>query len=939
MSITIAMINAIKYSLFALTFSAHFSLLANDAYEDALKSFHQQNYDDTIIHLKNALKEDTDHIPSRLLLVETFVAQGKGEMAETELYDLQASGVDFNQIVALLAQSLILQNKYKQVLDVATPGYRGNHIERLVLFARGQAYLGLNQLRQAEQAFNESLELEPDFQLAMLGIAQVAINQNDLIKANQFVDKALALYEPIINAWIMKSTLYQMQGMLDKSLVTINKAIQKNPEHLQARLNRANINISTESWSEATQDLDYILKKIPLEPRAKYLRALVSAKLGNEEDSKAKLNEVIVTLNSISDDVMMQNPSYLFLAGVTNFNFGNLEDAYQYFQSFLSVKENDFNSLRYIAIIELKQGKPENAKNLLTKANIYYPDSPALLSLLGISLMELGKVEQAKYYFEKVVSLTPGYADSLSNLAQSEILSGDYSQAISNLLNAKASDDNSTSITLLLIEAYLKTKQFDEAKLLTKKLIEAQPTNSYFQQQHGIALGFSGDIPGARNAFKQAITLQPNNSDAIIHLARMEYIESGSQQALELLTSKLASQPDNISLIIELADIQMKSGQADQALALYQKAYDFDNQNTFTLSKLVDHYFVTKKYHKAEPLLLAYLQKNPKNSQMKIKLGHLYGTLNQPLKAISTFESALAESEDRTKTYMLLAQAQLKVDNRDEAIKALNKATAWDEKRVEPLLMLFPITLSQKDHVRAEQVIYTLNKLIPEKDIVDILSAQLFEAKGEYLKAEKSYIKALKKRPSSHSTLGLFNTLNQQQKYEQAQTLIEKWLKNNPTDILAEIALTESYALQKQLPKALELYQSLFKKYQRLPILLNNAANIALRLDKLSLAAELATEAYEKAPNNPIIIDTIAWVKTKQNKRSEAIPLFREALVIDFDNVEVKYHLAITLKAEKRDREAYKLLSEAVKAEQDFIDKEIAKQLLEQWKAEKSAQN
>jgi putative PEP-CTERM system TPR-repeat lipoprotein len=933
------MINAIKHSLLVLTLSIHFSLLANDAYEDALKSFHQQNYDETIIHLKNALKEDTDHIPSRLLLAQTLIAQGKGEMAETELYDLQASGVDFNQIVALLAQSLILQNKYKQVLEIATSGYRGNHIESLILFARGQAYLGLNQLRQAEQAFNETLKLEPDYQLAMLGIAQVAMNQNDFAKANSNVDKALSLYEPLINAWIMKSTLYQMQGLNDKALTTIDKAIKKNPEHLQARLNRATQYISSENWLGAKQDLDYILAKIPLEPRAKYLRAVVSAKLGNDEDSKTKLNEVIVTLNSIPDDVMMQNPSYLFLAGVTNFNFGNLEDAYHYFQNYLTIKENDYNSLRYIAIIELKQGKPENAKNLLSKATVYYPDSPALMSLLGISLMELGKIEQAKYYFEKVVSLTPGYADSLSNLAQNEILAGNYSQAISNLLDAKKSDGNSTSITLLLIEAYLKTKQFDKAKVLTKKLTDAQPLNSYFQQQHGIALGFSGEIAEARKAFEQAITIQPNNTEAIIHLVRMEFIEQGPEQAIELLTSKLKAQPNNVSLIVELADMQMKNNQPDLALPLYQQAFDYDNQNSFTLTKLVDYFSVTGTPHKAEPILLAYLQKHPKNSEIKIKLGYLYGALNKPLKAIQAFESAVTDSVDRTKTYMLLAQAQLKIDNRDEAIKSLNKATAWDEKRIEPLMMLFPITLSQKDYIRAEQVIYTLNKLIPEQDVVDILSAQLFFAKNEFVQAEQSYRKALKKYQSRKSTLGLFNALNKQQKYKESQLLIEKWIESHPQDILADIALAESYALQEKLPKSLALYQSMIDKYRRMPILLNNAANIALQLGELPLAAELANEAYQKAPKNPSVIDTLAWIKTKQNQRTDAISLYREALVVDYDNAEIKYHLAITLKAEKRDREAYKLLSEAVKAEQDFMDKKIAKQLLVQWKEEKSAEN
>ncbi len=203
----------------------------------------------------------------------------------------------------------------------------------------------------------------------------------------------------------------------------------------------------------------------------------------------------------------------------------------------------------------------------------------------------------------------------------------------------------------------------------------------------------------------------------------MELIEQASQQAVELIKKQLESQSNNTLLIVELGDIYMRSNQTDKALAQYQQAFDYDNQNAFTLTKLVDYHFVTNNHHKAEPILLAYLQKHPKNSKIKIKLGHLYGKLNQPLKAIQTFESAVADSTDRTKTYMLLAQAQLKIDNRNAAIKSLNKAMAWDEKRIEPLLMLYPIALSQKDYTRAEQVIYSINKLIPEQDVVDILSA------------------------------------------------------------------------------------------------------------------------------------------------------------------------------------------------------------------------
>lgn len=929
--------NILKISFYIFSILVSFKIVANTAYEDALKSFHQRNYEATIIHLKNALKEDIDHIPSRLLLVETFIGQGKGEIAETELYDLQARGVDFNQIIALLAQSLILQSKYEQVLDIATSGYRGNHIESLILFTRGQAYLGLQQLRQAEKAFQEALTIQSDFQLAMLGVAQVAMIQNNLVKASKYLDQALNSYEPLINAWIMKANLYQMQRLPDDALTTINKALKQDSEHLQARLTRATLYINNEKWQEASADLDLILTKIPQEPRAKYLLSIVSARLGNTENSKEKLREVIITLNSIPDEVMKQNPSYLFLAGVTNYNVNNFEDAYSYFQRFLSIKEFDFNSLRYLAIIELKQGKPQNAKNILTKANVYYPDNPALLSLLGISSMELGKIEQAKFYFEKVVSLTPGYSSALSNLAQSEILAGNYQQAISNLLDAKKSDTDSTAITLLLVEAYLKTQKYNEAKALTQKLVEAQPNNSYFHQQHGIALGFSGDITNAINAFKESIKLDPANSKSIIHLARIELIEKGPKLAITLLTEKLKKQPNNTNLIVELGDMYVQINNKDEALKQYLKAFDYNNQNSFTLTKLVDFYFNTEQFQKAEPVLLSYLQKNPKDSQIKEKLAYLYGKLNQPLKAIKTLESAIPDATDRTKTYMLLAQALLTIDNRAEAIKSLNKATAWDEERIEPLLMLFPIVLSNKDYVRAEQIIYTINKLIPEQDVVDILTAQLFEEKQDFIKAAKSYKIALTKANSRTSTLGLFNSLNKQKKYVESQQLIQQWIIKNPEDVLADIAFAESYVYQNKLTQALEQYLTLIDKYNRMPILLNNAANIALKLEDLTLAAKFAEEAYKKAPKISSIIDTLAWVKTQQSKRAEAISLFRQALVLDFDNAEIKYHLAVTLKAENRDREAYKLLTEAVKNEQDFPEKTVAQELLAKWKEDKSS--
>ncbi len=54
----------------------------------------------------------------------------------------------------------------------------------------------------------------------------------------------------------------------------------------------------------------------------------------------------------------------------------------------------------------------------------------------------------------------------------------------------------------------------------------------------------------------------------------------------------------------------------------------------------------------------------------------------------------------------------------------------------------------------------------------------------------------------------------------------------------------------------------------------------------------------------------------------------------DFDNAEVKYHIAVTLFALSRKVEANKYLIEAIDSEQTFPEKKWATALLNEWSRE-----
>lgn len=917
-------------------FSTASSAASNDDYELALKSFYDQKYAATIIHLKNALRANESHIPSHLLLAKTLLAQGNGVVAETELADLQSMGVDFNQLVTLFGEAYILQDKYQQVVDVVTSGYRGNDIESQIQFIRGQAYIGLNQIRYAEQAFTEALQLQKDYPMAKLGLAQVMMIQNQLERAMRYVDEALDSYLPLPNAWIMKSVLLQMQGKLPAALTAINKALELSPNHLQAKLNRASLYLSENNYQQALPDIDFILEKIPAEPRAKYLKAVINAALGDDKGSKEKLNEVINTLNAVPAEVMSNNPSYYYLAGLTNFQFGNLDDARRYLRKFLKLKENDLSTLRLLALIDMQQGDFFDAKNILTKANIYFPDDANILTLLGNVALELNNIVAASRYFERVVALVPNYSPALENLARSDMAAGNYKAAIKHLLSKSTvlADPQDLSMTLLLVKSYIKSQQFKKAVPLTTRLIKAQSDNSFFHQQHGIALGFSGNITAARKEFLTALKLDPNNIEVIIHLARMSVIEKKYPAALTRLQQALIQFPNNIALTIEMADVYKISDDLTQSQQWYEKAFAYNEKNYFALTKLVNSYIENKQTKKAENILIEYLTQQKEDSQARVMLGQLYLLMNKPHEAIDTFKTASDNAKDRSQVLMFLASAQLKIDDRASAIKSLNKAIALDDQRLDPLMMLFPITLQQKDQARAEQLIYSITKLTPKQALGDLLSAKLAMRMQHYAKAEKYYKKAASINNNQETVLGLFQAQSKQGKHLQAGKIIRQWLTTHPNDVIADISLAENYANLGNNIKVGKIYRHLVKKYQGMPIILNNAANLLYQLggkQNKQQALNYAEQAYKKVPKNVDIIDTLAWIEARNGDIEKALPLFRDALVIDFSNPEVKYHLAMILFKQNRKNEAQKLMIEAVKSERDFAEKAAAKQLLKKW--------
>ncbi|MFT5756423.1 MAG: putative PEP-CTERM system TPR-repeat lipoprotein [Alteromonadaceae bacterium] len=905
---------------------------SNKLYEQALITYQKGDISTSIIHLKNVLKSNDVHMSARILLAQAYLKMGNGAVAEVELIKARNKKVDPDRLVTLFAHAYILQSKFKETLEITTPGNRTKKIETELLIYKGQALIGQKLYRSADVAFSDALILSPNNKLALLGRAQLALNARKPAKALEYVELSLASSSPFVNGWILKANILQQLGEMTKAIEAIDQALKIDPTHMAARLTKAMIHISIQEYALAEPQVDYIINEIPNEPRAGYLKAIISASLHKDDDQEGtkKLSGVITTLSAVPDEVMKTTPDYYFLAGLTNFQFGNLNDARRYLVQFLSYSPFNIDSVRMVATIDLQQGNLTSAKNLLIKTNLEIPNDPNILTLLGMTYLQLKDTNKAESYFKQVLAMFPTSEVGISNLAKTKMQSGQYQSAIDALVTIKNNQINGTQIKLLLIDAYQSSKVIDKALVIAKELITQFPEDSYFHQRLGVIYGLNNELTKARGAFNQALALDNENILAIIHLARMDNIENNSDKARKFLNEQLLKFPDNALIMVEISDSYLISNDIENGLLWAKKAYANYSNDFYVVRKLTSILVEKNALQETIDIVDAFIGQN-NNIEALTLIASLYQKANQHKQAILALRDYVKKSFDKAPAFIMLAKAQTLAKDYSGAIQSYRKAIVADQNSLSAHLGLVNLIIKQKDEQYALSLINTIERITQSQSLKEVLLGDLYLTLENPVASKKHYLSALKLSPQKQALLGLYRSYKLENNLIAVIPHLQAWLKNKPDDLLVKISLADALRGSLQLQESVDYYEELLASHGQLPILLNNAANVYFSLGNQEKSLEYARKSYEYLNDNVAIIDTLAWIESRSGNHDKALGLFRRALTKDYDNAEIKYHIAVTLEALNRRIEAKKYLMEAIDSHQNFSEKKDAQLLLDSW--------
>ena len=388
-------------------------------------------------------------------------------------------------------------------------------------------------------------------------------------------------------------------------------------------------------------------------------------------------------------------------------------------------------------------------------------------------------------------------------------------------------------------------------------------------------------LDDANKKIAELIKKSPNEADYYNLQALLETLKKDTAAAQRSYDTATKLDPRNILAHLGLAKLALDDGQLDKAKDSANKALAINDKAINAYLILADVAYKQKNNAEVEKVLQTAQTKAKSDINAEIEviksLGKFYSVQKQPEKILLLCEDLDKRYPDNAVALNLLAQAQIINDKKPLAEQTLQKLINKEKQDVANRLLLARLLSEHPDK---------------DKETLALLdeTALLAPDKPDALAFKTAYLIKLKRTP-------------------EALELANKIDKQFPKLVLGKLLKADVYLADKQLDKAVELYQQTYKEQPNDRILFI-LADLMIAQKKQPEAINLLNSALEKDKKNVSIHFKLATLYQQQNDTKEAEAHYDAMLTEQPDNVLALNNLAF-LYFQKNDPRALELAKRA----------------------------
>lgn len=454
-----------------------------------------------------------DNKPSyQKALVELLAVSGKNQEARALIDEVLKENPKDTQAIEIRS-SLRLRTGDPAEIQAAINELQGlvtkspdNAVYR---FELGKALMakGKDGMDLARVQFDESIRLRPDFIPPKLLLSQLLSEKKEYGKALQLADEILRGDPGNFGGRLLRSSALIGIGETEKAKLELDGILKVAPNSPDAKFQLGMIKFREKNYKEADEIFREMRASNPSDNRGL---------VGHLETQVAQndLSGAISTMEAEIQRAPDRQDYQLFLAN-TLVRAQRYDDAIRQFKQLIDKSPKSSDLYGRLGETYRFKGDLNSAIESFRTATALDPNDHTSMLRLALLLDGLGRRDESKTLYEKVIKIRPEEGAALNNLAYIKAEEGtDLDQALSLAQRAKQVYPQDPNIADTLGWVYIRKNLSEDAIRVYREIVGKNPTNPTYRYHLAMALHQKGDRANARKECEVALQNNPSKEES-----------------------------------------------------------------------------------------------------------------------------------------------------------------------------------------------------------------------------------------------------------------------------------------------------------------------------------------------------------------------------------------------------------------------------------------
>jgi len=561
---------------------------------------------------KQILDSDKTNIGAYNELFRIYLIQNKASDAEQILKTGAANNPkQIGFLVSLASFYARLQRHDEMVATLNQIKGRAKSFERAYVIV-GDFYLRNGDLAEALRQYKEGVAADPKqkatYQKRMI---EVLMRQNKRPEAADVAAAILKDNPKDTDARGLQASLLLDRGEVQKAISELQSVVNAAGDNFVARYNLGRAHVARGEWEQARQQFAEAVRLRP-----DYLPARLA--LAQLQVTRAQYDLALKSVDDILQIDKRNGPARMIQAAAL-----------------------------------MGQSKYADARRLLEAIQQANPNAPDVDFSLGILAVKENNLKEAEAVFRKAYAANPKDTRSLVGLVDTLAIGSHYDQAIQFLQSELAKNPTRVDLQMPLGNVALRAGKYDLAISQFQAVLNERDKHSkargdvYFRM--GIALRQKGDINGSIQFLYKAREAMPANSTVGVELALALAAAGRKQDAKDAYEQAIKLNPQDGVALNNLAFLiaESGSGDLDQALTYAQRAKQVFPNLTEVSDTLGWIYLKKNMSDNAMDIFQGLVNQKPENSTYRYHLGMALAQKGDKPRAIRELQQALRSNPSK----------------------------------------------------------------------------------------------------------------------------------------------------------------------------------------------------------------------------------------------------------------------------------------------------